>query len=338
MTAPPHFTQFKPSNGVSDPTYLARLEEFTLWLRSRPEVAHVSSLTDTMKQLNRSMHGDDGGWYRVPDERDLSAQYLLLYEMSLPYGLDLTNRINFDKSSSRVGVTLRKLTAREQLDFAGAAENWLREHTPHSMHSVAAGTPIMFAHISERNIRSMIRGNILALFFITLVIGFALRSLRLGLLSLAINTFPIVLTLGVWGLAVGRIGMASAILTATAFGIIVDDTIHFLSKYRRARLEGAETPDRAVISACHTVGAPMLATSVMLAAGFGVVATSSFHVNANLGLLTMLAVIFALLGDLLLLPALLLFVDRGSRDSAKPAPVADVCYLSAWEGSWAVPT
>ena len=322
MTAPPHFTQFKPSNGVSDPTYLARLEEFTLWLRSRPEVAHVSSLTDTMKQLNRSMHGDDGGWYRVPDERDLSAQYLLLYEMSLPYGLDLTNRINFDKSSSRVGVTLRKLTAREQLDFAGAAENWLREHTPHSMHSVAAGTPIMFAHISERNIRSMIRGNILALFFITLVIGFALRSLRLGLLSLAINTFPIVLTLGVWGLAVGRIGMASAILTATAFGIIVDDTIHFLSKYRRARLEGAETPDRAVISACHTVGAPMLATSVMLAAGFGVVATSSFHVNANLGLLTMLAVIFALLGDLLLLPALLLFVDRGSRDSANPASVA----------------
>jgi predicted RND superfamily exporter protein len=309
--------QFAVSNGeaggVSDPVYLSKLEEFTLWLRSHPEVAHVSSLTDIMKQLNRAMHGDDRVWYRLPEERELAAQYLLLYEMSLPYGLDLTNRTNIDKSSSRVGVTLRKITAREQLQFADAAENWLRENTPRAMHSVAAGTPIMFAHISERNNKSMIRGNALALVFITLTITLALRSIPLGLLSLVVNTLPIILTLGVWGLVVGRIGMASAILTATAFGIIVDDTIHFLSKYERARREKKASTREAVLYACHTVGAPMLTTSCMLAVGFGIVATSSFLVNANLGFLMVLAVVFALLCDLFLLPSLLLSLSREPR-------------------------
>jgi hypothetical protein len=308
------------TGGVSDPAYLSKLEEFSLWLRSRPEVAHVRSLTDIMKQLNRSMHGDDRIWYRLPEERNLAAQYLLLYEMSLPYGLDLTNMINMDKSSSRVGVMLRKITAHEQRQFADAAENWLRDNTPSAMHSMAAGTPIMFAHISERNIKSMISGNVLALLFITLTITLALRSIPLGLVSLVVNTLPIILTLGVWGLVVGRIGMASAIFTATAFGIIVDDTIHFLSKYERARRENKASAEEAVLYACRTVAPPMITTSFMLAVGFGIVATSSFLVNANLGLLTMLAVVFALLCDLFLLPSLLVFISRKPAAGAFQTP------------------
>jgi len=307
--------------GVNDIAYLSRLEEFSNWLRSRPEVAHVRSLTDIMKQLNRAMHGDDRVWYRLPEERNLAAQFLLLYELSLPYGLDLTNMINFDKSSTRVAVMLRKITAREQLQFADAAESWLRDNTPGSMHSVAAGTPIMFAHISERNIKSMIRGNALVLVFITLTIILTLRSIPLGLLSLVVNVLPIILTLGVWSFVVGRIGMASAILTATAFGIIVDDTIHFLSKYERARRENKVSTKEAVLYAYQTVATPMFTTSCMLAVGFGIVATSSFLVNANLGLLTLLAVVFALLCDLFLLPALLMVFSRKRDNESSSIPV-----------------
>jgi hypothetical protein len=156
----------------------------------------------------------------------------------------------------------------------------------------------------------MISGNALALVFITLTITLALRSIRLGLLSLVVNTLPLILTLGVWGLVVGRIGMASAIFTATAFGIIVDDTIHFLSKYERARREKKASAKEAVLYTCRTVAPPMITTSLMLAVGFAIVATSSFLVNANLGLLTMLAVVFALLCDLFLLPSLLIFISR----------------------------
>lgn len=301
------------AGGVSETAYLTKLQEFSDWLRSRPEVVHVRSLTDIMKQLNRSMHGDEKTWYRLPEERNLAAQYLLLYEMSLPYGLDLTNMINFDKSSSRVGVMLHKITASEQRQFADAAESWLRNNTPSAMHSVAAGTPIMFAHVSERNIKSMIGGNILILIFITLTITLTLRNIPLGMLSLVVNALPIILTLGIWSLVVGRIGMASAIFTATAFGIIVDDTIHFLSKYERAKREKKVPTKEAILYAYQTVATPMFTTSVMLAVGFGIVATSSFLVNANLGLLTLLAVLFALLCDLFLLPAMLMFISKKSR-------------------------
>jgi len=77
--------------GVSEPEFLRNVEEFANWYRSQPEVIHVNVLTDTFKRLNRSMHGDDPSWYQLPDQRNLAAQYLLLYEMSLPYGLDLNH-------------------------------------------------------------------------------------------------------------------------------------------------------------------------------------------------------------------------------------------------------
>jgi predicted RND superfamily exporter protein len=88
--------------GVSEPEFLTNLESFADFLRAHPSVTHVYSLSDIMKRLNRNMHGDDEAYYRIPGDRELSAQYLLLYELSLPYGLDLNDRINVDKSATRV--------------------------------------------------------------------------------------------------------------------------------------------------------------------------------------------------------------------------------------------
>ena len=91
---------------ISDPAYLAGLEKFTGWLRAQPEVTHVYSYSDVIKRLNKNLHGDEAGWYRIPDDRELAAQYLLLYELSLPYGLDLNDRISVDKSATRVTATV----------------------------------------------------------------------------------------------------------------------------------------------------------------------------------------------------------------------------------------
>ncbi|NIV75595.1 MAG: hypothetical protein GWN37_12365, partial [Gammaproteobacteria bacterium] len=89
------------SDAINDPAYWDTLDAFALWLRAQPEVTHVNTLSDTMKRLNRSMHGDDPAAYHLPAERELSAQYLLLYEMSLPYGLDLNNQINVKRSATK---------------------------------------------------------------------------------------------------------------------------------------------------------------------------------------------------------------------------------------------
>ena len=85
------------SGGISEPEYLATVDRFAEWYREQPSVLHVATYTDVMRRLNKNMHGDDEAYYSLPESRELAAQYLLLYEMSLPYGLDLNNQINVDK-------------------------------------------------------------------------------------------------------------------------------------------------------------------------------------------------------------------------------------------------
>ena len=299
--------------GISDPEYLHHLERFTAWLRTQPEVTHVYSYTDVIKRLNKNMHADDPTWYRMPEERDLAAQYLLLYELSLPYGLDLNDRINIDKSATRVTATVGDRSTVEFRDVLGRARDWLRAETPEYMWAEPTGASVMFAYISERNITSMLRGNLVAVLLIAGVLIVALRSVGLGALSLVPNVVPILVSFGIWALLVGQVGMAAATVSATSLGIVVDDTVHFLTKYLRARREKRYDRPAAIRYAFETVGVAIISTTVILAFGFGVLAFSAFRINAQMGLLTMLSIVLALATDLLLLPALLMVGHRGSQ-------------------------
>jgi uncharacterized protein len=300
------------SNGVSDPQYLANLERFTSWLRAQPEVLHVSSFTDVMKRLNLNMHGDDPDWYRIPDSRELASQYLLLYELSLPYGLDLTNQVNIDKSATQLVVTLDDVSAVVMRDVAGRAEAWLGAETP-GMFNHGISTGLMFAHISERNIESMLGGTLIGLVVISGILLIALRSVKIGILSLIPNLLPAGLAFGIWGLFVGRVDMAVSIVAGMTLGIVVDDTVHFLSKYLRARRERGYSSEQAVRYAFHTVGVALVVTTVILTAGFMLLAQSAFRVNASMAILTAIGIVMALIVDFLLLPPLLMYFDRGDR-------------------------
>jgi predicted RND superfamily exporter protein len=296
------------AGGISDPDYLRKVDRFAQWLRQQPETVNVMTLTDTMKRLNRNMHGDDPAWYKLPEERDLAAQYLLLYEMSLPYGLDLNNQINVDKSSTRVSITCHILSTKEVLAFEQRARDWLRRNAP-ELHTVGSSPTIMFAHIGERNIRSMLGGTTVALILISAILVAALRSIKIGLISMIPNLVPAAMGFGLWGLLVGQVGLALSIVTGMTLGIIVDDTVHFLSKYLRARREqGLSSPD-AVRYAFASVGTALWITSAVLVVGFLVLATSAFALNAGMGLLTAIVIALALLADFFFLPTLLMKID-----------------------------
>ena len=296
--------------GISEPEYLRRLEAFADWYRQQPGVIHVQSLTDTMKRLNKNLHGDDEAWHRLPEERELAAQYLLLYEMSLPYGLDLNNQINLDKSATRLGVVLHSISSNRVLEMEAQAQQWLRDHAPAAMQAHGASPTIMFSHIGERNIRSMLMGTTVALLLISLVLVFALRSLRIGLVSMIPNLVPAAMAFGLWGLLVGQVGLALSVVTGMTLGIVVDDTVHFLSKYLRARRElGLDSPD-AIRYAFGHVGVALWTTSAVLVAGFLVLAQSAFELNAGMGLLTAITISFALAADFLLLPPLLMKLEK----------------------------
>ena len=296
--------------GINDPAYLAHIDAFSEWLRAQPEVSHVSTLTDTMKRLNKNMHGDDDSYYRLPEERELAAQYLLLYEMSLPYGLDLNNQINVQKSSTRVTATIENVSTRELRAIDQRAQDWLGANTPPVMHTAGAGTSLMFANISHRNIESMVTGTILAFLSISLILAFALRSARLGALSLVPNLVPTIIAFGVWGILIREVGMAVATVTTCSLGIIVDATVHFFSKYLRARREQGVSSEDAVRYALSMVGSALWITFLILVVGFSVLALSPFKINAHFGLLVAITIAAALLADFLLLPTLLMRIDR----------------------------
>jgi len=307
----------KESGSISEPETLVKIKKFTDWLNTQPEVIHVNTVTDTFTRLNKNMHGDDPSWHKLPDSRELAAQYLLLYEMSLPFGLDLNNQIDIDKRSTRISTTLQTLSTQDVLIFEKRVNQWMSDNIP-DLKTTGASPTIMFAHIGMKNIISMLSGTTIALILISLILFFALQSWRYGLLSLIPNLIPAGMAFGIWAVVDGEIGLALSVVTAMTLGIVVDDTIHFLSKYLRARREKNLGAEDAVRYAFSTVGVALWVTSVALVAGFLVLATSSFKLNSGMGLLTAIVIAIALIIDFLLLPPLLIKLDgwlsKGSRE------------------------
>ncbi|EGR0994031.1 RND family transporter [Vibrio parahaemolyticus] len=305
------------SQGIAAPDFLNTIGEFSSWLRDQPETDHVATLADVYKRLNKNMHGDDEAYYSLPQARELAAQYLLLYEMSLPYGLDLNNQINVDKSSIKMVLTVANLGSVELVDLENRIYQWFAEHAP--QYQVVASSPsLMFAHIGETNMASMLSTLPITLVLISALLIFALRSVRLGLISLMPNIAPAVIGFGLWALISGEINLGLSVVVTLTLGIVVDDAVHFLSKYQRARREG-QTAEQAVRYAFHTVGRALWITTVVLVAGFSVLAMSSFRLNADMGQLSAIVIFIALVVDFLFLPTLLMLFDKKAYLQESPS-------------------
>ncbi|WP_274015696.1 efflux RND transporter permease subunit [Vibrio parahaemolyticus] len=305
------------SQGIAAPDFLNTIGEFSSWLRDQPETDHVATLADVYKRLNKNMHGDDEAYYSLPQERELAAQYLLLYEMSLPYGLDLNNQINVDKSSIKMVLTVANLGSVELVDLENRIYQWFAERAP--QYQVVASSPsLMFAHIGETNMASMLSTLPITLILISALLIFALRSVKLGLISLMPNIAPAVIGFGLWALISGEINLGLSVVVTLTLGIVVDDAVHFLSKYQRARREG-QTAEQAVRYAFHTVGRALWITTVVLVAGFSVLAMSSFRLNADMGQLSAIVIFIALVVDFLFLPTLLMLFDKKAYLQESPS-------------------
>ena len=308
--------------GVADPNYLKYLENFSVWLRAQPEVSHISSMADVMKRLNRSMHGDDPAMYRLPEDPEVAAQYMLLYEMSVPQGLDLNNQLNIDKSASRIMVALHNVDSNDMQSLKFRSEAWLADNLPPEMGSKLSGVSIIFSFLTERNVRAMFKGSAAALIMISILLIFALKSLRLGLVSLLPNLTPPIFAFGVWAILVGQVGASSALVSAASLGLIVDFTVHFLAKYRRARYEKSLSAMEGVRYAFDMVGSALWISAFVLIAGFLVLSFSNFALNEQFGTMLSLIIFIALLTDFFVLPAILLLIDGRKEKLTQSVPAA----------------
>ena len=301
------------TGGVNNPEFLKQVEDFVTWFKSQPEIVNALSYTDTIKRLNKNMHGNDPAYYKIPESRELASQYQLLYELSLPYGLDLNNQVDAQKRSLFLAFGVVGTQAKGLIELDQRAQNWFAQNAP-QLATPASGISTMFAHVGKKNIDSMLSGSVIAIILITITLILALGSVKFGLMSLLPNVFPALITFGIWGIAVGQVDLGVAVVFSLTLGIVVDDTVHFFSKYQRARNQLGQSSADAVRYAFQTVAKPLVITTIVLVAGFSVLMLSNFTANVKMGMMISGTISAALIFDFLLLPALLMKLDKQTQD------------------------
>jgi hypothetical protein len=306
-TLPSLFTQqyaltATQANAVTTPAYLKDLEAFATFIKEQDGVAHVLSFDTIMRRLNKNLHDDDPRFETLPSNAEEAAQYLLLYEMSLPFGEDLTTLLTIDRSATRVVVTLEPQSSADMQALRGRILSWAEQTLENATAAAGTGTNMIFAELTRSNTQSMLWGSLVAAIGIGLALIITLANARLGLLSLIPNITPPLYAFGIWALLVGDLGLYGAFVVATALGLIVDATVHMLEKYQALTSTGSIDP---VADMLDDVGPAILISSIVLIAGFGVLTFSSFAIIAQLAKLVVLTLCLALVTDFLLLPALL---------------------------------
>ncbi|MBA53916.1 MAG: hypothetical protein CMK89_05620 [Pseudomonadales bacterium] len=305
------------SNGVYQPAFLQSVDEFAEWLRKQPDVSGVSSYVDTLKKIHQTMNGDHPDYYAIPQDAALISQYHLLYEMSLPQGMDLTRDITEDHSAIKLTVNVKDSDNQALMALEQRIDRRLAKHHP-ELRSLGSSQLLMFAHMGTNIIRSMVDGSLFTLAFITLFMIAGLRSLKFGLLSIIPNVFPPVVIYGTWAITVGHVNHAAAMTFSICLGLVVDDTIHFISKYLNARRNG-RSPAESVRDSFIQSGTAIVITSIILVCGVLLLSLSNFTVNDTMSLMLAGIITTALIFDLFFLPSLLLWADRFQMNP-KPLP------------------
>ena len=263
-----------PARGTDSATttvHLERIDAFTRWIEAGPGVR------------------------RVVTQRTARAQDFA------------TRMVDSQALHSRIEIVLSDRTAAETLAFASRIESEATQRFGSDV--IVTGMPILTAKMSIESARTMLVATALALVAISGLLVLSVGSLKLGLVSLVPNVLPVMVAFGLWGVLVGDVSFAATVVAALTFGIVVDDTVHILLRYRNARRHG-QSPSEAIASSFRSVGLAVLVTTLVIGAGFSVYSTSGFLVNQHFSILSTLTLAAALVADLVFLPPLLVLVDR----------------------------
>ena len=291
--------------GVKDPAVLRFAEQVERRLEERAAIDRVEGVPDVVRRMNRVLHADDPTFERIPDTRDEVAQFLLLYEMGSPERLAAA--MNGDATALKLVARTRAVSSADATAVIRDVEGFLAEHTPDGVRVEVTGPVHLLSEMEAGLVRSQIKSFAFAFVMIFVAMLVMLRAPALAMLSMVPNVLPVVAALGVMGWAGIRLDSFTVMIASIAIGIAVDDTIHYLHRFRE---EHHETGDLRVAMdrTIHSTGRAIVATSVILVCGFLVTVFSSFKPPIYFGVLSSLTVVVALLADVLVLPALLLIL------------------------------
>ena len=293
----------KDKRGIHEPTFLKTVELFYKdFKKTYPEARRLSSLMDTVKRFNKVVNNSD----EIPDNKKLIAQYLLLYSLSLPQGMEINDKMDIKEQKLRVTAMMDIVDTSKDLEMIDYVTKWWK-NTPYT--ASVQGQTAMFAHMQKDVTNTLIYSLSLAILLVLIVMLFIFKRFKIIWVFILPNILPVVLVLGLMGWLGITIDIGVAIAGAIIIGVAVDDTIHFLVKYFEARKQGLSMEDT-FDEVLRYAGKAMLFTTIILSVAFSLFAFSSFTPNQNFGVVTAFALIVALVVDLLLLPALLSIADR----------------------------
>ena len=321
------------AGGIHDPDYLRTLAAFVHFLQAQPETRSVLAWTQVLERIHESVREGEGApppEGELPASRQLAANYLTLYQLSLPLGQDPNNLIDVDQSASRVVVRFGDMRSSQMLDVEARIDAWWSQVA--AERAALGATPIahphgainlVFSHLGGRNVEAMLWANVWGVLAIAVLIAFALRNLLTGVLSAGMNLVPLGFAFALWGFTVQDVGLSLSVAAGMTLGILDHNAVHLLSAYLRQR-EHTRDVALALRAALTEVAPGILVTNVALVVGFVVLAQSSFQLNGQLGGFTVLTLLLALLANLVLLPLLVLLRARAAAvDPAGPAPSRD---------------
>ncbi|MEA2073755.1 MAG: MMPL family transporter [Campylobacterota bacterium] len=298
----------KVKEGIKNPEFLKEVVVFEIALKSEFEsVTFSSSLKDVVLRMQERLNATSDE--KMPQTQNLVAQYLLLYSMSLPQGMELNDKIDVSERYLRVSLNTNVQNTSQDLKMIEWIKNYWSKNTSYS--ADVQGQSAIFAYMQSSVTDTLINSITATLLIVTLAMFFIFKNLKMLWLFVLPNIAPIVVVAGVMGHLGINVDIGVAISAAVILGIAVDDTIHFFSKYFDAIKTKplGETIDY-VIS--HS-GNAMILTTLILSVTFSIFTISSFIPNVNFAIVTIIALNIALVLDLVLLPALLSIVSKKDR-------------------------
>ena len=304
--------------GITEDRFLEQVNTFSEWLESQPEASFVASYTDYLRGRFRSEHDDDPAYDRLPEDKLQVIDYLVGYQLVQEIEPSLEPIFNGDYSAIRLVIGTSNLSNAEMINFNDRIEGWIDTHLDPSYEVLHGDNSILFARLDRSITIELMQGFSVSFLLITLTMIIGLRSLRYGTLSVLPNLFPATIVFGFWGLFIGELSPYILMLFSISIGLVVDDSVHILSKYVSARRDGAE-PDAAVSYSLDKGGSAITITTASLAAGtLLLLFSNTFHFQ-NVALLLTPIIVVAWLLDLLVLPPLLVRYDQWRSRRATPA-------------------
>ena len=295
--------------GITKPEFLQDVNVFTEWLEAQPEANFVATYTDYLRARNKADHDDDEAWDRLPTDRLTIIDYLVGYQLVQEIEPSLQPMFNNDYSGVRLVVGTSNLSNNDILAFAARIDEWAASNVSPEFQITRADETILRARINSVLSLELMQGFAMSFALITLTMLVGLKSVRYGLLSLLPNLFPATIVFGLWGLFVGELGPYNLMLFSISIGLVVDDSVHVLSKYIAAKRDGSSVQE-AMRYAMDKAGSAITITTASLALGTLMLVFSNTEIFQNVALLITPIIVVALFLDLLFLPPLLMRFDR----------------------------